>query len=66
MGTTEPLIDVGIPPSDAIRKKLAVNLTEADILRSLLKVAVRREREAERLAKLLGTNGANGRMGVAV
>jgi hypothetical protein len=52
-----PLPDVAIPASDAIRKQLAVHVTEAALLRSLLKVGVRREREVERLSRLLQDGG---------
>jgi hypothetical protein len=41
-----------IPPSDIVRHKLAAALTEAGLLRRLLKLAQLREREAARLARL--------------
>jgi hypothetical protein len=40
-----------IPDSDAVRRRLAVVLTEADLLRSQLRVSVRLERERERLRR---------------
>jgi hypothetical protein len=40
-----------IPPADQVRRRLAANYTEADLLRRLLKLAVRREQEAERLVR---------------
>jgi hypothetical protein len=46
-----------IPPSDVIRKRLAQVVTEAGLLRSLLRLASRREREAARLAKLCEEGG---------
>jgi hypothetical protein len=39
-----------IPRADEVRLRLAVNITEGDLLRALLKLAERRERESERLA----------------
>lgn len=48
------LIAEDIPPTDAIRKRLAVTVTEAALLRQLLRLAVRREREARRLAAICG------------
>lgn len=44
-----PLLDA-VPSSDEVRYRLAVAMTEVDLLRSLLRLAVRREREADRLA----------------
>ncbi len=39
-----------IPPAEEVRRRLAEAATETRLLRSLLKLAVRREREATRLA----------------
>ena len=39
-----------IPPSAEVRQRLAVVSTEAALLRKLLQMAVRREKEAARLA----------------
>jgi hypothetical protein len=47
-----PLALDPIPPSAAVRKWLAVVTTEAGLLRSLLQLAQRHEREAERLARV--------------
>lgn len=47
--TTEPDILPEIPNPDAIRRRLAVALTEADLLRSQLRVSQRLARERERL-----------------
>lgn len=44
---------LGIPDADAIRTRLAVVLTEADVLRRQLRVSVRARRERERLQRLL-------------
>jgi hypothetical protein len=41
-----------IPPSELIRKRLAVTLTEADLLRRQLRVSALAEREAARLSRL--------------
>jgi hypothetical protein len=41
-----------IPPTDEIRRALARSATEAALLRQLLRFAVAREREAERLARI--------------
>jgi hypothetical protein len=54
---TMPLINVAVPSSEMIRKQLAVNVTAAGILRQLLRVALRREREEERLSRLLQRGG---------
>jgi hypothetical protein len=53
---------VDIPPSSVVRDRLAVVATEAALLRKLLPLALRREREAERLArmKLLGEASTHG------
>ena len=45
-----PLFD--IPDADAIRTRLAVVLTEANVLRRQLRVSVRADRERERLGRL--------------
>jgi hypothetical protein len=45
-----PAIDL-IPDEDAVRRRLAVLLTEADLLRSQLRVSQRRAREQERLRR---------------
>lgn len=45
-----PLFD--IPNADAIRTRLAVVLTEANVLRRQLRVSLRAERERERLRRL--------------
>jgi hypothetical protein len=39
------------PDAEAVRRRLAVVLTEADLLRSQLRVSVRIERERERLRR---------------
>ena len=41
-----------LPAADAIRARLAVVLTEADLLRAQLKVSIRLERERERPRRL--------------
>jgi hypothetical protein len=48
-----PCLEGVIPPSSEIRELLAVRVTEAELLRAQLRVALRREREAERLAVAL-------------
>jgi hypothetical protein len=48
-----------IPPSAEVRKRLAVVTTEAGLLRSLLRLAQRHEREAERLARVCRQEGAD-------
>jgi hypothetical protein len=45
------LLDI-IPPTPEIRRALARSATEAALLRKLLRLAVAREREAERLARI--------------
>jgi hypothetical protein len=62
MSVNEPIEPIAgcIPPSDAVRKRLAVILTEAGLLRSLLRLAVRREREAERLARVCRPGAGGG------
>jgi hypothetical protein len=40
-----------IPPPDEVRRRLAVALTEADLLRSQLRVSERAAREKERLLR---------------
>jgi hypothetical protein len=42
-----------IPNPDAVRVRLAIVLTEADLLRSLLRVSERRSREEARLRRQL-------------
>ncbi len=62
MTATEPppILTPSIPPAEEVRKRLAVVLTEADLLRKLLRLAVRHEREAARLADALrGAGGAD-------
>lgn len=49
--TVGPASDL-IPSADEVRRRLAANVTEAALLRSLLRLAKRREREAERLASM--------------
>jgi hypothetical protein len=48
--TTALLPDV--PPSAELRMRLAHTLTEAGLLKTLLQLALRREREAERLGRV--------------
>jgi hypothetical protein len=57
---TTPVLDGAVPPSAEVRKRLAVLATEVGLLRSLLRLAVRREREAERLARLRQTERPGG------
>jgi hypothetical protein len=49
VAVTDILTD--IPDPDTIRRRLSVLLTEADLLRSQLRVSVRVERERERLRR---------------
>lgn len=46
-----------IIPSEEIRQRLAVATTEASLLRSMLRVAIRKEREELRLRELIETEG---------
>jgi hypothetical protein len=47
-----------IPDQDAVRRRLAVVLTEADLLRAQLRVSVRLQRERERLRRQQAGAGA--------
>jgi hypothetical protein len=47
----DPHILPEIPDADAVRHRLAVVLTEADVLRSQLRVSLRLQRERERLRR---------------
>jgi hypothetical protein len=49
MATRDTNILAAVPSSDAIRRRLAEVLTEADLLRSQLRVSIRLERERTRL-----------------
>jgi hypothetical protein len=52
MPATDPQPIGLIPEPDAVRRRLAVVLTEADLLRAQLRVSRRLEKERERLAQL--------------
>jgi hypothetical protein len=54
--TTAPCdaILLGIPDPEAVRQRLAVVLTEADLLRAQLRVSTRVQRERERLRGMIG------------
>jgi hypothetical protein len=54
-----------IPAPEAIRARLAVVLTEADVLRRQLKVSVRAAKEAERLRRQAGEAGRDAQGGAA-
>jgi hypothetical protein len=49
-----------VPDPDAVRRRLAVVLTEADVLRSQLRVSERLARERERLRKQRQEGGDHG------
>lgn len=49
-----PDIHLDIPEPDAVRDRLAVVLTEADLLRAQLRVSLRLQRERERLRRQRG------------
>lgn len=49
-----------IPDPDAVRRRLAVVLTEADLLRAQLRVSTRIKRERERLRTLETSHGPKG------
>jgi hypothetical protein len=57
MATTDHDILPEIPDPETVRRRLAVVLTEADLLRSQLRTSVRLERERERLRRLLTEGG---------
>jgi len=50
-----PVIQLDIPDPDTLRDRLAVVLTEADLLRAQLRVSLRLQRECERLRQQAGT-----------
>jgi hypothetical protein len=54
--TPEILPDV--PDAETVRRRLAVVLTEADLLRAQLRVSTRLERERERLRRLAAPGAA--------
>jgi hypothetical protein len=49
----DPLFAGEIPPVAVVRERLARAATEASLLRKLLPLAIRREKEAVRLAKMV-------------
>jgi hypothetical protein len=49
-----PILHEFIPDPDEVRRRLAVALTEADLLRSQLRVSERLTRERERLRRQRG------------
>jgi hypothetical protein len=49
-----------IPDPESIRHRLAVVLTEADLLRAQLRVSTRVQRERERLRQLVGQFAGKG------
>jgi hypothetical protein len=49
-----------IPDPDSIRTRLAVLVTEADLLRKQLRVSARAQRERERLRELLARGVGDG------
>jgi hypothetical protein len=48
---TQPEITLNIPDPATLRNRLAVVLTEADLLRAQLRVSTRLQRERERLRR---------------
>jgi hypothetical protein len=52
-----------IPDAESVRRRLAVALTEADLLRAQLRVSTRLERERERLRQQAVTASKEGRHG---
>jgi hypothetical protein len=50
-----------IPDAESVRRRLAVVLTEADLLRAQLRVSTRLERERERLRQQAVTASKEGR-----
>lgn len=50
-----------LPDAESVRRRLAVVLTEADLLRSQLRVSTRLERERERLRQQAVTASKEGR-----
>ena len=63
MTTTESAVNIlpDIPDAESVRRRLAVVLTEADLLRAQLRVSTRLERERERLRQQAVTAGTEGR-----
>jgi hypothetical protein len=51
MTAPHPDLDPDIPDPETIRDRLAVVLTEADLLRAQLRVSLRLQRERERLRR---------------
>ena len=54
---SDPEILPDIPDPDTVRRRLAIVLTEADILRAQLRVSTRLARERERLSAIAKTEG---------
>jgi hypothetical protein len=53
----DPIHPDPIPPTEVVRQLLALRCTETARLRQLLRLAVRRDRDAERLSGLLPPAG---------
>jgi hypothetical protein len=51
-----------IPPTAELRMRLAQLLTEADLVKAMIRLSVRREREAARLARVADMLKGGGRV----